>query len=225
MLLFVDFCDEKKLTFVGKKCNIFSINKKGVITIKKNYYSVQKWLPFEKILDDGTIKLKDSSFVRIIKIVPINFNLKSNLEKEAILNSYKIFLKTCSFNIQILIQSNKENLSEHISKIEKENLEKNNENIFNYSKKYINFIQELNSKKTSSSKNFYIIIKENFPKNKKEILEAEYEKIIINNLIEKYIKIKDCLSRCGNTVNIIEDKKEITEIFQSFLNSRKYLKY
>ena len=37
--------------------------------------------------------------------------------KEAILNSYKIFLKTCDFNIQILIQSKKENLSKHFFKI------------------------------------------------------------------------------------------------------------
>ena len=34
-----------------------------------------------------------------------------------ILNSYKIFLKTCDFNFQILIQSKKEDLSKHISNI------------------------------------------------------------------------------------------------------------
>ena len=43
--------------------------------------------------------------------MPINYYLKSDLEKEAILNSFKLFLKTCDFNIQILIQSKKENLS------------------------------------------------------------------------------------------------------------------
>ena len=212
------------MTYVGKNCNIFYINKKGVITIKK-YNSVQKWMPFEKILDDGTIKMKDSSFVKLIKIVPINFNLKSNLEKEAILNSYKIFLKTCNFNIQILIQSNKENLSSHISKIEKENLKEKNENILNYSKNYINFIQDLNSKKTSSSKNFYIIIQEIFPKNKKENINVEYEKIMLNNLTEKYLKIKECLYRCGNSSNLIEEKNEVINILYSFFNSRKYLKY
>ena len=79
--------------------------------------SVQNFLPYESILENGIIKLKNKSYVKIIKIIPINFNLKSNLEKEAILNSYKIFLKTCNFDIQILIQSNKEDLSKHISKI------------------------------------------------------------------------------------------------------------
>ena len=80
-------------------------------------HSIQKWLPFEKILDNGIIKLKNNYYIMIIKVKPINYNLKSNLEKEAILNSYKIFLKTCNFDIQIIIQSQKEDLSEHISMI------------------------------------------------------------------------------------------------------------
>ena len=51
--------------------------------------------------------------------------MKSELEKEAILNSYKIFLKTCNFDLQILVQSNKEDLSKHISKI-KESIDEYN---------------------------------------------------------------------------------------------------
>ena len=126
----------------------------------KKINSVQKWLPWEEILNDGIIKLKDNSYVKLIKIIPINFNLKSNLEKEAILNSYKIFLKTCNFDIQILIQSNKEDLSNHISKI-KNKIKTENKSIKILSEKYIKYIQEINIDKKSASKNFYIILKEN----------------------------------------------------------------
>src|SRR5574344_602841 len=100
---------------------------------KEKIYSVQSWLPFDEILDNGIIKLKDNSYVKIVKINPINFNLKSELEKEAVLNSYKIFLKTCNFDLQILIQSNKEDLSKHISSV-KNFTEKENNNIKNISK-------------------------------------------------------------------------------------------
>ena len=94
---------------------------------QEQLYSVQDWLPFQKILDNGIIKLEDNLYIKIIQINPINFNLKSELEKEAILNSYKLFLKTCNFDIQILIQSNKEDLSKHISKINSQkNIEKEN---------------------------------------------------------------------------------------------------
>ena len=77
---------------------------------QKNFYSIQDWLPFKKILNNGIVLLKDNSYIKIIKVFPINYNFKSELEKEAILNSYKIFLKTCNFDLQILIQSNKKKI-------------------------------------------------------------------------------------------------------------------
>ena len=187
----------------------------------KKYKTVQKWLPFEKILENGIIKLKNNYYVKILKISPINFNLKSNLEKETILNSYKIFLKTCNFDVQILIQSNKEDLSKHISKIEKYNSNQE-ENIKNISKNYIKFIKEINQKRKSSSKNFYILIKEG-PENKKQKINNEEEKIYCEKLNEKYFKIKESLSRCGNIVTQYETNQEVEKIINSFFNIRKEL--
>ena len=184
---------------------------------KKTIYSVQEWLPFSEVLENGIIKLKDFSYVKIIKVYPINYNLKSNLEKEAILNSYKLFLKTCSFDIQILIQSNKEDLSKHILNIIKQN-ENEAENIIQLSNKYMDYIQNLNKDKKSSRKNFYILIKSS-QENKKE-KNSNLEKIIINNLNEKYFKIKECLSRCGNIVNDCNDKNEVILILKSFYQNR-----
>ena len=43
-----------------------------------------------------------------------------------------------------------------------------------------------------------------------------------NDLKEKYFKIKECLSRCGNDVIEINTKKDIINIFYSFFNTRKY---
>ena len=164
--------------------------------------------------------MKNKEFIKILKVEPINFNLKTLLEKESILNSYKLFLKTCNFDIQILIQSNKEDLYEHFSKLEK-NIKKENKKVQKYLNQYIIFIQEFNRKRKSSSKNFYIIIKE-IPENKKEI--SKIEKILCENLNEKYFKIKECLARCGNIVKQYEEKEEVEKIIKSFLNTRKDLK-
>lgn len=184
----------------------------------KQIQSVQAWLPFESILENGIIKLKNSSYIKILEIIPINFNLKSELEKESILNSYKIFLKTCNFDFQILIQSNKENLDKHISNI---NLQKNKEkeNIKNISQNYINYINELNQNKKSPNKNFYIIIKKSFENPKIENIEEN----IIEELNEKYFKIKECLARCGNVVKDINEKEKIKELILSLINRRLYL--
>ena len=185
---------------------------------QEKFKSVQEWLPFEKILENGIIKLKNSSYIKIIEIIPINFNLKSELEKEAILNSYKIFLKTCNFNLQILIQSNKENLDKHISNI---NFQKKSEkeNIKKISNNYIQYIKELNQNKKSSNKNFYIIIKNQIKNEKIENTEEN----IIEELNEKYFKIKECLARCGNIVKDINEKEKIKKIIFSFINRRLYL--
>ena len=189
--------------------------------MKKKLYTVQQWLPFDKILENGIIRLKNNSYIKILKISPINFNLKSNLEKESILNSYKIFLKTCNFDIQILIQSNKENITKHISKIKNNNINEKDK-IKKITKNYIDFIEEINQKRKSSSKNFYILIKE-FPENKKQKITEEIEKICCDKLNEKYFKIKESLSRCGNIVKQYETEQEVEEIINSFFNSRKEL--
>ena len=182
--------------------------------MKQKKLTVQEWIQIENILENGIIKLKNNKYIKIIKIMPINFNLKSNFEKETILNSYKIFLKTCNFNIQIIIQSNKEDLQKNIKNIE-DNLKKENKNYLNeIGKKYISFISEINSLKNSSSKDFYIIIS-----NEKNI-ENNSEDLIIEELNEKYFKIKECLLRCGNTVKNINNKKETEKILFSFLNTR-----
>lgn len=188
--------------------------------ISKKVNSVQEWLPVDEILENGIIKVKNKNYIKILKIIPINFELKSNLEKEAILNSYKIFLKTCNFDIQILIQSNKKDLSNHISKIKEKNKEEK-ENIKILSEKYTNYIKKINIEKKSSSKNFYILIKE-IPEIKK-INTNINEKIIFDKLNDKYFCIKECLSRCGNVVIDISDQKNAEKILYSFLNSRKDL--
>lgn len=183
--------------------------------IKEN--STQDWIPIEKILNNGIIKTKNK-YIKILKVTPINYNLKSDLEKQAILNSYKIFLKTCNFDIQILIQSSKENLEKNIFNIQKNIQKKENKYLEKISENYIEYINKINSIKKSSSKNFYIII------SKKISREQEYNEsfeIIKNDLKEKYFKIKECLSRCGNSVFEINTKDENLKIINSFLNTRK----
>ncbi len=184
--------------------------------------TVQEWIPIDNIYDDGIIKLKNQNYIKIIKIVPINYNLKSDLEKNAILNSYKIFLKTCNFNIQILIQSKKEDLQYHISNINKNIQKPQNQYLNNIAKNYLQYIQKLNLSKKSSTKEFYIII-ENEKSNEKNFIQTD--EIIKNELKEKFFKIKECLARCGNSVTEISNKKETIQILYSFFNTRKNLYY
>ena len=100
--------------------------------------AVQDFLQFESILDSGIIKMKDSSYILIMEVKPIIFNLKSELEKSNILNSYKMLFQNYSLNLQILILSKKEDFEKHISKV------KNKEELIELYKKHLKiYIDEL----------------------------------------------------------------------------------
>ncbi len=185
----------------------------------KEISSTQNWIPIEEILNNGIMKTKNK-YIKILKVIPINYNLKSDLEKQAILNSYKIFLKTCNFDIQILIQSSKENLEKNIFKIQKNIQKKENKYLEKIAENYIEYINNINFTKKSSSKNFYLIISKKISKEKEY---SESFEIIKNDLKEKYFKIKECLSRCGNSVFEVNTKEETLKIINSFFNTRKEL--
>ena len=179
-----------------------------MIYVKTNNNSTQDWLIVESIDKNGIIKIKNKNiFIKILRVQPINFNLKTSLEKEAILNSYKIFLKTCNFNIQILIHTNKEDISKIINNLKKSD----NEHISIISQKYVEFLTKINSEKQTSTKNYYIIIKEQYEGENNNLENIYYM------LNEKYFKIKECLNKCGNKVKDCK-KEEVIKILHFFLN-------
>ena len=173
---------------------------------------------FDKILEDG-ILVSNNKYIKIIKVLPINYELKSDLEKEAILNSYKLFLKVCDFDIQILIQSRKESLDSYISQIKKQVNEEKNEKINTISNFYIEYIENQNKLQNSSSKNFYILFSSQIENNENEFNIKQ----VREDLNGKYLKIKDSLSRCGNLIFDINTRKDVEKIIYSFYNFRKSL--
>ena len=86
---------------------------------------------------------------------------------------------------------------------------------------YINFLNHLNINKKSATKNFYIIIKNNKKNNYENI--NNIENIIFEELNDNYLKIKDTLSRCGNIVIDINDKKQCKIILFSFFYPKRTL--
>jgi len=58
----------------------------------KKEVSVQKWIKIKNIINNNIIQTKDDKFIKIIKVYPINYELKSELERNSILNSFKVFL-------------------------------------------------------------------------------------------------------------------------------------
>ena len=188
---------------------------KGGKYINNKIKTTQEWIVLDKVLDDG-IFISKNRYLKIIKVFPINYELKSDLEKESILNSFKLFLKTCDFDIQILIQSKRENFNSYISKIENQEKIEKNRKISDISNKFIEYIQEKNLILNSSFKNFYILISSQIENDNDFSVKA-----IKEDLKNKYLIIKDTLSKCGNFISDVDNRKEVERILYSFYNFRK----
>ena len=176
--------------------------------IIKKQITTKDWIPFDKVLENGLIVSKNK-YIKLIKIIPINYDLKSNLEKEAILNSYKLFLKTCDFNIQILIQSKKESLSKMFNNLKEISKKEENEKIREICEKHIQYIKRKTEENKASSKNFYIVILYENTENREESHSITY-------LNECYFKIKETLTRCGNLVYDCNIKEDVQKILSTF---------
>ena len=167
----------------------------------KKINSIQSWFGIDDILENGTIITKENSRVKILKVEPINFFLRSEMEKEVILNSYKNIFKSINFDIQIIIQSTKEDLSSNINYIKSKEI--SNKKLLN---QYIEYIESLNQIKKSNNKNFYLVVK-----------EASEQ----NSINEKISKIQDLLERCGNRSSVINSKEELIKIIETFYKIRR----
>ena len=95
-----------------------------------------------------------------------------------------------------------------------------NQKIKKMSENYIEYIKEKNEENKSSSKNFYIVIKNEILDSQKEESIENLNKIAVDKLSDMFFKIKESLSRCGNLVQDVNSKKEINEILNSFYNPR-----
>ena len=188
-----------------------------VIIIKNK--TLQEWLPIKEIDKKGVVKLKNNNLIKIIKVNPINYNLKSDLEKESILNSYKIFLKTCNFDIQILIQSNKEDLSHHINNIQNNISKKENKYLEKISKNYIQYINKINSERKSSTKDFYIIISKYNFKTISFLIKFWLQQTIITNFMTHCWYFKMSIS---NYVTLSNNKESHKLLILYYIYSIKF---
>ena len=126
-----------------------------------------------------------------------------------------MFFKSCDFDFQIFIQSKKEDISEILKNLEIHKKLKENKSIEKLYEIYIEYIIELNINKKSSSKSFFIIIKES-----EDNINYKNIKLSIN---EKYKKIKDSLMRCGNIIYDINNSKDVLDIIDQIYNPKKYI--
>jgi len=94
----------------------------------------------------------------IIEVIPMNFMLKTEEEKESIIIGFQKFLNSLDFPIQIHISSNPIKLGEHFSYTDKKAKEK--EDMKELVDSYCGFVRKSIEDNNIQNRNFYVIIKE-----------------------------------------------------------------
>ena len=145
-----------------------------------------------------TIKNISDSFVEtninkicLIEVLPVNFLLKSEREQEIILDAYKTFLKQCSFDMQIFIQTTSVNMNEHLDEIDK--CIKHEDDVCEMANEYKKLVNEFSNVQKSMTKKFYIVIQEKY--------------------LEQLLRALQTLKACGNDFKV-STKKECIEIYK-----------
>lgn len=169
------------------------------------------WIPIKNI-QDNLIFLKNNFVCTIIKVEPIYFNLKTDFEQLAILNSYKTFLESINFNLQILIKTQKINIKSNISELELNLENEESEDVRTLIVSHLQFLNEQQLIKQASKKEFYIIVS--------KPLEEQEELFDIQKYFYQEIgKIKELLSHLGNSIQAVSND-ELKEILFSIFNPR-----
>jgi len=119
--------------------------------------STQQFLDVVQI-KDGVVILKDGSLRAILMVSSINFSLKAENEKDAIIYAYQNFLNYLSFDIQILVRSRRLDLKDYLEAVYNTAKKQPNDKIRYYTEEYANFIQSLLENVNIMDKKFFVIV-------------------------------------------------------------------
>ena len=125
---------------------------------KQAVNSTQEHLPIAGI-QDGVIIMADGSVRAVIKIEPVNFELKSEQEQNGIIYSYQSFLNSLEYPIEIVVQSKKLDIERYLTKLQGQLDGMTNEMLRLQTADYIYFVRRLIKIANIMSKKFYVVVK------------------------------------------------------------------
>lgn len=123
----------------------------------QNLNSTQEHLPIAGI-QDGIVIMNDSSLRVVLKAEPVNFELKSENEQDAIIYSYQSFLNSLDFSVQIIVQSKKLDLERYLTKMEDKIKQTESELLRIQIEDYVGFVRRLISVANIMSKKFFVVV-------------------------------------------------------------------
>lgn len=119
--------------------------------------SSQHHLIVADIVDD-VVLTKDGGAAIVLRTTALNFSLLSEKEQEAVTLSYAALLNSLSFSIQILVRSQKKDITRYLSYLDEQEKLQTNEKLKAVMRAYKTYVAQIVKKRNVLEKEFYIII-------------------------------------------------------------------
>jgi hypothetical protein len=122
-----------------------------------NSKTTQEFVPLQEVRD-GVAILKDGTMRALVMSSSLNFSLKSEDERKAIVLQFQDFLNSLDFPVQINIQSRRLDIRPYIALLEDRYKEQMNDLMKIQTREYIEFIRKFTETTNIMTKSFYIVI-------------------------------------------------------------------
>lgn len=119
--------------------------------------TTQQYIDIEDIIEDIVI-LKDGSGCLVMEASSINFDLLSEMEQEATIYAYASVLNSLTYPIQILIHSERKDISDYIRLIKMYEDRQASKILKDQIRKYRRFVEETVERNNVLDKRYYVII-------------------------------------------------------------------
>ncbi len=196
--------------------------------------ATQEFVPIKEVRD-GIAILKDGTMRGIVLASSLNFSLKSEDERNAIIMQFQDFLNSLDFQVQIAIQSRRLDIRPYLALLEERYKEQTNDLLKIQTREYIDFIKKFTESTNIMTKSFFVVVPYDpalldlksgiSPTNlfKKKNTEEETKKKEATfeenrtQLEQRVAVVEQGLSRCG--VRVIRlGTEEVIELFYKVFN-------
>lgn len=122
-----------------------------------NASATQEFVPIQEVRD-GVVVLKDGGMRSVLLCSSLNFSLKSEEERNAILFQFQDFLNSLDFSAEIVIQSRKLDIRPYIALMEEREKAQTNNLMKIQVREYIEFIKSFTESTNIMTKNFFVVV-------------------------------------------------------------------
>jgi type IV secretory pathway VirB4 component len=197
--------------------------------------ATQEFVPIQDVRD-GVITLKDGTMRAIVLASSLNFSLKSDDERQAIIMQFQDFLNSLDFVVQISIESRRLDIRPYLALLEQQYKEQVNDLMKIQIQEYIGFVRKFTETTNIMTKNFFIVVSYDpaivslggvgggpasfFKKQSSEDAKKKKEATFEENrtqLEQRVSVVEQGLSRCGIRV-IRLGTEEVVELFYKIFN-------